>query len=149
LERLGHHPASAPSGILAWVAGCRVLVGGDARERELAQAIRARSRFAPTVLAGRTTLRQLAAILKRCALFVGNDNGPMHMAAALETPVVAVFGPLNPAVWGPRGEQNRIFYKRLDCRTCFQPDCFRGEQNCMRLITVDEVWAAAQELLWR
>ncbi len=134
---------------LTGVVGCRVLVGGDAREREVAEAIRTRSRFAPTVLAGRTTLRQFSAVLKRCALFVGNDNGPMHMAAALGTPVVALFGPSDPAVWGPRGEQHRIFYKELDCRACFHPDCFRGDQNCMRLITVDEVWAAAQELLRR
>jgi len=49
----------------------------------------------------------------------------------------------------PRGEQHRISYKGLDCRACFHPDCSRGEQNCMRLITVDEVWAAAQELLRR
>src|SRR5206468_12433233 len=134
---------------LTGVAGCRVLVGGDAREREVAEAIRTRSRFAPTVLTGRTTLRQIAADIKRCALFVGNDNGPMHMAAALGTPVVAMFGPSDPAVWGPCGEQHRILYKGLDCRACFHPDCFRGDQNCMRLITVDEVWAAAQELLRR
>ena len=134
---------------LTEVAGCRVLVGGDAREREVAEAIQTRSRFAPTVLAGRTTLRQFAAVLKRCALFVGNDNGPMHMAAALGTPVVAMFGPSDPAVWGPCGEQHRILYKGLDCRACFHPDCFRGDQNCMRLITVDEAWAAAQELLRR
>ncbi|MGH7410142.1 MAG: glycosyltransferase family 9 protein, partial [Candidatus Methylomirabilis sp.] len=132
---------------LAGVAGCRVLLGGDVRERELAEAIRAQSRVAPTVLAGRTTLRQLAAVLKRCALFVGNDNGPMHMAAALGTPVVALFGPSAPEVWGPRGSHTEVLYKGLDCRRCFHPTCTRGEQSCMKQISVDEVFAAARKVL--
>jgi heptosyltransferase-3 len=134
---------------LTETCGCRVLVGGDANDKPVAEAIRARARSAPTVLAGRTTLLQLAALLKRSALFVGNDNGPMHMAAALGVPVIGLFGPSDPAVWGPWGQGHRILYQGLDCRACFHPDCFRGEQNCMRLITVDEAWAAAQELLRR
>jgi len=127
--------------------GCRVLVGGDANDREVAHAIRARARSAPEVLAGHTTLLQFAAVLKRCALFVGNDNGPMHMAAALGTPVVGLFGPSDPSVWGPRGRNVEVLYKGLDCRRCFHPTCTRGDQNCMRLITVDEVFSAAGSLL--
>src|SRR5206468_11045046 len=134
---------------LTGVAGCRVLVGGDAREREVAEAIRTRSRFAPTVLAGRTTLRQFAAVLKRCALFVGNDNGPMHMAAAMGTPVVALFGPSDPSVWGPRGGRAEVLYKGLDCRGCFHPTCARGEESCMKQISVEEVFSAAQKFLVR
>ncbi len=127
--------------------GCRVLVGGDASDRGVAEVIRARARSAPTVLAGRTTLLQLAALLKRCALFIGNDNGPMHMAAALGTPVVALFGPSDPSVWGPRGERAEVLYKGLDCRRCFHPTCERGEDNCMKQISVEEVFAAVQRLL--
>src|SRR5207249_3228 len=127
--------------------GCRVLVGGDAHDKPVAEAIQARARSAPTVLAGRTTLLQLAAILKRCALFVGNDNGPMHMAAALGVPVVALFGPSDPLVWGPRGRRLEVLYKGLDCRRCFHPTCYRGEESCMKLITVDEVFAAAEHCL--
>jgi len=129
------------------VYGCRVLVGGDANDREVADAIRARARSAPAVLAGRTTLLQFAAVLKRCALFVGNDNGPMHMAAALGTPVVALFGPSNPFVWGPRGGKVEVLYKGLDCRQCFHPTCRRGEESCMKQITVDEVFAAVTRCL--
>src|SRR3989454_5077387 len=106
--------------------GCRVLVAGDANDKPVAEAIQARARSAPTVLAGRTTLLQLAAVLKRCALFVGNDNGPMHMAAALGTPVVALFGPSEPSVWGPRGGKAEVLYKELDCRRCFHPAGHRG-----------------------
>ncbi|HEV8540371.1 MAG TPA: putative lipopolysaccharide heptosyltransferase III [Nitrospiraceae bacterium] len=132
---------------LAATYGCRVLIGGDASERETAEAIRKRTRSAPTVLAGRTTLLQSAALIRRCVLFVGNDNGPMHMAAAMGIPVVALFGPSNPVEWGPRGGRFRVLYKGLDCRRCFHPTCLRGEDSCMNLISVDEVYAAAQELL--
>jgi lipopolysaccharide heptosyltransferase II len=100
-------------------------------------------------LIGKTNLRTLAAVLERAALMVSNDNGPMHMAAALRVPVVGLFGPSDPAVWGPWGEGHRTFYKGLDCRACFHPDCFRGEQNCMQIITLDEVWQAVRERLQR
>ncbi len=53
----------------------------------------------------------LAAVLRRCRLFVGNDNGPMHMAAALGVPVVGLFGPSGPAEWGPWGKGHHIVYK--------------------------------------
>lgn len=132
---------------LADLCECRILVGGDARDREVSETIRSRARCSPVVLAGKTTLLQLAAILKRCALFVGNDNGPMHMAAALGLPVVALFGPSDPAVWGPRGGQAEVLYKGLDCRRCFHPTCTRGEESCVKLISVDEVFAAARKVL--
>lgn len=132
---------------LADTFGCRILIGGDSSEVELAESVRKHARSAPVNLAGRTTLLQLAGILRRCDLFIGNDNGPMHMAAALGVPVVALFGPSDPAVWGPRGGRTEVLYKGLDCRGCFRPDCFRGEQNCMKLISVDEVFAVAQRCL--
>jgi heptosyltransferase-3 len=135
------------AGRLAEQHGCRILVGGDARERDLAEAIRAGARAPVVSLAGRLSLLQYAAVLKRCALFVGNDNGPMHMAAALGVPVVALFGPSNPAEWGPRGARVEVLYKGLDCRRCFHPTCTRGEESCMRQITVEEVLAASEKLL--
>jgi len=71
----------------------------------------------------------------------------MHIAAAVGTRVVGLFGPSDPAIWGPCGVGHRIFYKQLDCRSCFHPDCFRGDENCMRLISLDEVWHAVWNLL--
>jgi len=127
------------AGRLAARYGCRILVGGDAKERELAETIRGGVRTPVVLLAGRLTLLQYAAVLKRCALFVGNDNGPMHMAAALGIPVVALFGPSDPAEWGPRGGRAEVLYKELDCRRCFHPTCTRGEESCMKQISVDEV----------
>jgi predicted lipopolysaccharide heptosyltransferase III len=98
-------------------------------------------------VAGKTPLRDLAAVLERATLMVTNDNGPMHLAAAVGTPIVGLFGPSDPRVWGPWGEGHRTFYKQLDCRACFHPDCFRGDENCMRLISLEEVWAAVQQEL--
>ncbi|MDA2909705.1 putative lipopolysaccharide heptosyltransferase III [Nitrospiraceae bacterium AH_259_D15_M11_P09] len=126
---------------------CHVLIGGDAGDRDVAERIRTLARTCPVSLVGRTTLLQLAATLKRCALLVSNDNGPMHMAAARGIPVVALFGPSDPSVWGPRGEKVEVLYKGLDCRRCFHPTCEQGENNCMRRISVDEVFVAASRLL--
>lgn len=126
---------------------CHVLVGGDQRDAELAERISHRTKASCTVLAGRATLRQFAALLKRCMLFVGNDSGAMHIAAAVGTPLVALFGPSDPAEWGPCGELTEVIYKGLDCRICFHPTCRRGDASCMRLITVEEVYAAVQRVL--
>jgi len=121
----------------------QVLFLGSDQERSLESQIADRIKTPLRSLIGKTSLLALAAVLERAALMVSNDNGPMHMAAALGVPVIGLFGPSDPAIWGPWGDGHRTFYKGLDCRACFHPDCFRGEQNCMRLITLEEVWEAA------
>ncbi len=127
--------------------GCQVLIGGSRQDGDLAQQIRQMAKSSPVIMAGRTTIKQFAAIAKKSALFVGSDSGAMHMASAVGTPVVALFGPSSPLEWGPRGGPVEVLYKGLDCRSCFHPTCTRGEENCMRLIAVYEVFAAAQRLL--
>jgi len=123
-----------------------LFLGGD-QERSLEGRIADGMKTTFRSLIGKTSLRALAAVLERAALMVSNDNGPMHMAAALRVPVIGLFGPSDPAVWGPWGDGHRTFYKGLDCRACFHPDCFRGEQNCMRLIALEEVWQVVRERL--
>jgi len=123
-----------------------LFLGGD-QERSLESRIADGMKTPFRSLIGKTSLRTLAAVLERAALMVSNDNGPMHMAAALGVSVIGLFGPSDPAVWGPWGDGHRNFYKGLDCRACFHPDCFRGEQNCMRQITLEEVWNAVSQTL--
>jgi predicted lipopolysaccharide heptosyltransferase III len=127
--------------------GCQVLIGGNADEVGLAQEIARLSEHPLKVLAGRTSVRQFAAVVKRAALFVGNDSGAMHIAAAVGTPVIGLFGPSNPQEWGPRGKQVVTIHKGLDCRACFHPSCRRGEENCMKLISMEEVLEAARPFL--
>jgi predicted lipopolysaccharide heptosyltransferase III len=127
--------------------GCQVLIGGSQQDGELAQQIRQMAKSSPIIMAGSTTIKQFAAIAKKSAIFVGNDSGVMHIASAVGTPVVALFGPSNPCEWGPRGGPVVVLYKGLDCRSCFHPTCSRGEENCMRLVTVQEAVAAVQQLL--
>jgi heptosyltransferase-3 len=123
--------------------GCQVLVAGSPQEAALTQVVVDHAKSRLLNIAGRSDVRTLAALLKRSTLFVGNDTGAMHIAAAVGAPVVGLFGPSDPLEWGPRGGRAEVIYKGLDCRVCFHPTCQRGEQNCMNLITVDEVMNAA------
>ena len=127
--------------------GCQVLIGGSNQDIDIAQQIQQMATSNPVIMAGRTTIKQFAAVAKKSALFVGSDSGAMHVASAVGTPVVALFGPSNPREWGPRGGPVEILHKEIDCRSCFHPTCIRGEENCMRLIAVHEVVVAARRLL--
>jgi len=129
--------------------GCQVLIGGSHQDIDLAQQIRQMAKHSPVIMAGRATIKQFAAIAKKSVLFVGSDSGAMHIASAVGIPVVALFGPSNPREWGPRGGPVEVLYKELDCRSCFHPTCIRGKENCMRLITVDEVLSASGRLMGR
>lgn len=93
----------------------------------------------PSTLLPPTSLKQLGAILKRCDLLVTNDSGPMHIAAAMGTPVVAIFGPTNPTLQGPVGKGHEIVRnEKLDCLCCNFTDCPIGNP-CMLELGVDEV----------
>jgi heptosyltransferase-3 len=127
--------------------GCQVLIGGSRQEGDLAQEIRQMAKSRPIDMAGHTTIRQFAAIARRSVLFIGNDSGAMHIASAVGTPVVALFGPSNPREWRPRGGPVEILYKNLDCGRCSNATCTRGEESCMKSILVQEAFAAAQRLL--
>ena len=124
-----------------------VILVGNHNDREVGAQIQRLAEHKPISLMGRTRVLELAALMKHCSLFIGNDGGPMHMAAAAGCPVLALFGPTDPVVWGPKGQQISVVYKGLDCRECFHPGCSRGEESCMRQISVEEVWSAALRML--
>jgi 3-deoxy-D-manno-octulosonic-acid transferase/heptosyltransferase-1 len=96
-------------------------------------------------LAGRTTLRDLACLYRRASLLITTDSGPMHLAAAMGTPVVALFGPTDPLRTGPYGKGHRVVRRVLPCSPCFLKTC--ESQQCMRDITVEEVFEAVKEKL--
>jgi heptosyltransferase-2 len=121
----------------------RIVILGSFAEREIAETVRRQMKAPATQLAGRTTLREMMAILSRCRLLVTNDSGPMHVAAALGVPVVAVFGPTDPAATSPGGKGNRIIRQPVECSPCTHRVC-PIDHRCMERITVESVLAAAQ-----
>jgi heptosyltransferase-3 len=127
--------------------GIRVALIGSQREILIGQQIMNLTKHKPFNIMGSTSLSQLTALMKRSHLLIGNDGGPMHIAAAVGCPVLGLFGPTDPAVWGPRSSKVQVIYKGLNCEKCFYPGCSRGEQSCMRQISVEEVYQAAQSML--
>jgi len=97
-------------------------------------------------LCGKTNLKQLAGILKRSSLLITNDSAPMHMAWAVETPVVAVFGPTDPEKYKPTGPRDVVVSKKIECSPCQSALCRRND-DCMNAITADEVFQSAKNVL--
>ena len=133
--------------------GVRILLLGGKRDLDLAAGIGDRIRPGPISAVGRTDLRQTMALLSRCSLLVCNDSGIMHLGAALDVPLVALFGPQTPDLFGPWGKRCTVLCKRFQCSPCkqkFFTECEpspRGKPMCMEAITVDEVAGAASEML--
>ncbi len=103
-------------------------------------------------LAGKTNFGESAALLQRCALFIGNDSSPMHLAAAVGTPVIAIFGPTSPQEYGPYpldDPQHIALWRNPKGKPCF----FLGKMQlctdctCMQAVTVDDVWNAVQRII--
>jgi len=91
-------------------------------------------------LCGHLSLSQIPALIKRSRIFIGVDSGPMHLAAALGKPVIALFGPNIPEVSGPKGSLCFVIQKEMKCRPCNQDFCFKPKgQRCMDLISPDDV----------
>lgn len=120
----------------------RVVIVGARGEEALGQAIADKMEATPLQLAGRTSVRELMAVIKRCRLFVTNDTGPMHIAAALGVPVVAVFGPTDPGMTSPLGDHTTVRHA-VDCAPCLLREC-PIDHRCMTRVTVEEVYEAAR-----
>jgi 3-deoxy-D-manno-octulosonic-acid transferase len=98
-------------------------------------------------LAGLTNLSELAELYKRAELFIGGDTGPMHLAVAIDLPVVAIMGPTNPRIYGPYGDKNIVVRdNRLSCLNCWKRKC-PHQQECMKNISVEQVFTAVQRVL--
>ena len=96
-------------------------------------------------LAGKTNLGELAALFSLADLVITPDTGPMHLAAAVKAPLIALFGPTAPWRTGPYGNGHAVLRKELPCSPCFRKKCPTGE--CLDQITVEEVLKAAEEKL--
>ena len=91
-------------------------------------------------LAGKTSIMELAAVIKKAKFFISNDTGPMHIAAALNIPVFAIFGPANPEKTGPYGDIHTIISVNAPCAPCYaKKKCMHEHWQCMETLTVDIV----------
>lgn len=126
--------------------GTHILLFWGPGERETVEALAASMTRDPLILP-ETTLSEMAAYLQHCTLFLSNDSGPMHMAAALGVPTVGIFGPTDPALQGPYGSGNAVVQKvGLPCLCCNRLTCQIGNP-CMETLMPDEVFSVVQSLL--
>ncbi len=122
-----------------------ILLGGKA-DGETAQEVQKMARTDLINLAGKTTLREAIYLITQCRLFISNDSGLMHIAGALSIPTVAIFGSTNHITTSPAGNSFTIVRKDVSCSPCLKETC-PDDFRCMKLITVENVFAAAQNLL--
>lgn len=126
--------------------GHTVIFFGDAQTKPLVDAIC--SHFSERVIntAGKTNLRQLIALIDACSLFVTNDSGPMHIAAALKKPLVALFGSTSDVKTGPYGADSGVIHKRVACSPCYKRVC-PIDFRCMKQIEPEEVYEKICQML--
>lgn len=137
---------------LIGTCGVKVVFLGDKKESVLVGDAR-RAMKGPSVdLSGRTTVGQMAAVMKKCKALITNDGGPLHIAAGLGTNTVSIFGPVDEKTYGPYPKSDKhivISRSGLTCRPCYKKFKYNkcGNRTCLDSITVEEVYAAAEKVL--
>lgn len=127
--------------------GVKVAISGAKKDIGLADEIKAMMRNSPIIVCGRTTLKELGALLERANLVIANDTGPMHIAVSMKAKTIALFGPTSPAITGPYGDGNyRVISKYGECEIpCYDFSC--TDNRCMAAIKVEDVLKEASEML--
>ena len=123
---------------LAHDLNARIVFTGTKAEYDEVDEIIQKTHCKPINACGKTSIMELSILIKRCAIFLTIDSAPMHIAAAVGTPFVALFGPTDPKRHLPNAEKFVLIAKDLECSPCYHAQCNRKE--CMDLITVDEVY---------
>lgn len=123
----------------------RSVVIGSSSDRGIADKIVSTSRGRAVSLAGETNLPELIVLMKGASIVITNDSGPMHIGAALNVPVIAVFGPTSPVLTGPYGKGHVVLQSDEPCSPCFKREC--ADVKCMRKITPGKVLERAAAVL--
>jgi len=123
----------------------QVIFTGSRQDRSLIRRVAKQMRFPGINTAGELKLKELAFLQTQADVVVVPDSGPMHLAAALGRPVVALFGPTDPSRTGPYGDIHSVIFRPIECRPCFRRKC--SFNKCMTEISVREVWEATQPYL--
>jgi len=140
---------AAVADIAARELGAAVLLTGAPEELPLVKRVEGMMKERSIVIAGRTTLRELAGVISHCSLFICNDSSPMHIAAAMKIPTVAIFGPSKSIETGPYGNIHRVVEKDFPCRyTCDEDVChFKSHNQCIKEISTNDVFMAVMKML--
>jgi heptosyltransferase-1 len=126
--------------------GCQVAFLGSKEEIQEIREMTDEMESPPILATGKFSLKQLTAFLNRCAVLVTNDSGPMHLAAALNVPVIALFGASDFQKTGPYGRSEQVLFKDVACRPCLKRICGNQEfpMECLETISPEEVFEAVK-----
>lgn len=136
---------AAKFGELASILPIKTVVIGSKDDTSLAEDVVKASGRKAVSIAGQTDIKELISIIRGCSFMVSNDTGPMHIAAAYVIPVVAIFGPANPARTGPYGDKHVIVKSDVTCAPCYKKKC--RNIRCMNEITVEQVYKAVKTVM--
>ncbi len=116
----------------------RVVLTGSKEDTPLAEELLALTRNKPINAVGRTTITELAALVRRCRVFISSDSAPMHIASSVDVPLIAIFGPTDPKRHLVPPSSYQVFWKEIQCSPCYLRSCPIG-LLCMKKITVQEI----------
>jgi len=148
---LNQAPYSFTKGVSYFWDTFKILIIAQGKENvAIADELAKNIRYPVINLAGELTLSRLAAALKRCAILISNDSGPVHIASAVGTPVISIFGRnqagLSPLRWGPVGRQDKYLHKEVGCSVCLAHKC-EISFDCLKAITVEDVLKSVDDVL--
>ncbi len=128
----------------------KIVIIGDSSSAKTVKEVETGMLRQPIILSEEHSLGEVAALLKRCKLFISNDSGPVHIAVAVGTPTISIFGRLDPGLspqrWGPVGPNDIVIHKDVGCEKCLAHNC-KLSFKCLDAISVDDVLSAAERLL--
>jgi lipopolysaccharide heptosyltransferase I len=125
----------------------KIVICGGKAEIELGNEIEKMVGITVVNAVSQTTLLQMAGIIEGATVVVSGDTGPLHIAAAMQIPTVAIFGPTNPKVYAPKGEKSAAVFAKSTCSFCHKMKCPKGNATCMKSVTSQEVAARVYQVL--
>jgi len=136
--------------VLAERYNAKIVIICDDKDKAIGEAVSSSMKRPSVNLSGQTTVADLASVLRRAKIFISNDSGPVHIACAVGTPVIAIFGRRNRGLsserWGPSGGRDMVLHKDVGCNECLAHNCKIGFK-CLEAISAEEVIAAADKVL--
>ncbi len=125
--------------------GVRVVITGMEKDQAFVRELLTQAKSKPTILVGKTNILQLAALVSFCKVYVTPDSAPLHVAAAMKVPVIALFGPTAPGRHLPPADEMNVLVKSFECMPCYKTEC--KTHKCMFAINPAEVHQIIKEYL--